>query len=298
MPLDYHILDVFTDVPFGGNALAVFPDARGIDDRLMQRLACELNLSETTFVLPPQAPGATHRVRIFTPGAEMPFAGHPTIGTAVLLAMREQPEAEEVPLLFDEGIGLVPVRVRRRGRSWSAELTAAHPPKLWDAPDAATMAEALAIDPADVMGGSSAPISASCGLPFTIVRVASLEALGRLVLRKDRWMSHPHAQSVPMIFAYTTETDRPGVHVRARMFAPDIGVPEDPATGSAVSALSGALAKAMPLEDGTHRWTVHQGVEMGRPSELRLSADVQDGRVTTVRVAGGAVSMGEGRFFF
>jgi trans-2,3-dihydro-3-hydroxyanthranilate isomerase len=297
MPLDYHLLDVFTDVPFGGNALAVFPDGRGVDDITMQRLARELNLSETTFVLPPDVPGATHRVRIFTPGAEMPFAGHPTIGTAVLLAMREQPEAEQVDFRFSEGIGLVPVQVRRRGRAWTAELTTAIPPRTWEAPPAALFAEMLALQPDDVHDGAHAPFCSSCGLPFNLVRVRDLDALARVTLRTDRWLAHDHAQQTPMVLVYTLETGDPHVHVRARMFAPDVGVPEDPATGSAVSALSAAMLRDHALADGTHRFTVHQGVEMGRPSELRLTMTVEGGAVREVKVAGGAVTMGEGRFF-
>lgn len=296
MPLDYTLLDVFTEAPFGGNPLAVFSDGRDIAPALMQRLTRELNLSETTFVLPPTVAGATHRVRIFTPGAEVPFAGHPTVGTAVLLAIREQPDAERVQFVFEEGVGLVPVSVVRSGGRWLAELTTAQVPTRGPAPDAATLADALGLAPDDILTGTAEPAVWSCGLPFTCVRVRSLEALGRCVLRADRWLSHPHAAVAPMLYPYTLDTRDPAVQVRSRMFAPDIGVPEDPATGSAASALAGALHAAAPHREGSHRTVIHQGVEMGRTSVLMLTTVIAGGAIAEVRVAGHAVRMGEGRF--
>jgi len=296
MSLDYTLLDVFTDVPFGGNPLAVFLDGRDIADALMQRLTRELNLSETTFVLPPTVQGATHQVRIFTPGAEVPFAGHPTVGTAVILAMREQPDADVVEFVFQEKVGLVPVRAVRDGHAWRAELTTAQVPARRAAPDVTVLADALCLAPEDIELGGAAPAVWSCGLPFTFVRVTSLEALGRCALRTEAWLRHPHAQVAPMLYPYTLDTGSTAVQVRSRMFAPDIGVPEDPATGSAASALAGALHAAAAQADGTRTVVIHQGVEMGRPSELQLTTTVKAGIITQVRVAGAAVRMGEGRF--
>lgn len=296
MPLDYTLLDVFTDQPFGGNPLAVFPDGRKLSDAVMQRLARELNLSETTFVLPPTVQGATHRVRIFTPGEEVPFAGHPTVGTAVLLAMREQPEAREVRFVFEERVGLVPVRVTRTAQGWSAELTAAMVPQRLQQPDAAAVADALGLSLDELVLGTSAPAVWTCGLPFTFVRVRSLEALARAALRAERWSAHPAARVAPMVYPYTVETGDASVQVRSRMFAPELGVPEDPATGSAASALAGVLGAAGALPEGTQLTLIHQGVEMGRTSVLRLTTVVSAGAIIEVRVAGAAVRMGEGRF--
>lgn len=292
----YHLLDVFTDTPFGGNQLAVFPDGRGLDAATMQRLARELNLAETTFVFPPTVAGATHQVRIFTPGEEVPFAGHPTIGTAILLTLLETPAAAERALVLQEGVGPVRVTVTQSSGRWSAELTAARVPEQRPGPPAADVAVVLGLEATDVVEGPSAPAVWTCGLDFTYVRLRSLEALGRALIDQGAWRRHPHFHVAPMLYLYTTATGDPAVQVRARMFAPEIGVPEDPATGSACSALAGALLAAAPVADGTVRWLVHQGVEMGRPSELHLTAEVAGSVIREVRVRGAAVPMAQGVF--
>lgn len=295
MPFDYHLLDVFTTRRFAGNQLAVFPDGRGIDGATMQAIARELNLSETTFVLPPTDPDATHRVRIFTPGAEVPFAGHPTIGTAILLAEQEAPKLDVVELALEEGVGLVRVTVRRTPDGRMAELATARPPERQPAPDAAALAAILGLAAGDVLDGPWAPAVWSCGLPFTFAAVRSLEALAAAQPTAPAWQRHAATGAAPMVYVFTTATGDPSVQVRSRMFAPEIGVAEDPATGSACSALAGMLAAAERGPDGERRWTVHQGVEMGRPSVLELAARVNGGVATQVRVAGAAVRVGEGR---
>lgn len=287
----YHTLDVFTDRVFGGNPLAVFPDARGISGEAMQAVARELNLSETVFVLPPEA-GGTRRVRIFTPGGELPFAGHPTVGTAILLvALGEVPGGEgEVEIVLEEGVGPVPVRVRVRGGvPESAQFTAARAPELAPAPGRAELAAVLGLDVAD-LSDDWAPAVASAGVAFTIIPLRDVDALARARLDRTAWervLAPTDASHV-----YTIVPAAPGGTVRARMFAPDMGIAEDPATGAAAAALGGYLAQG--IDQGAPRWTVEQGVEMGRPSRIELEADVEYANAVRVRVGGAAVRVSDG----
>jgi trans-2,3-dihydro-3-hydroxyanthranilate isomerase len=287
----YHTLDVFTGRVFGGNPLAVFPDARGISGEAMQAVARELNLSETVFVLPPEA-GGTRRVRIFTPGGELPFAGHPTVGTAILLvALGEVPGGEgEVELVLEEGVGPVPVRVRVRGGvPESARFTAARPPELAPAPERAELAAVLGLDVAD-LSDDWAPAVASAGVAFTVIPLRDVDALGRARLDRAAWervLAPTDASHV-----YTIVPAAPGGTVRARMFAPGMGIAEDPATGAAAAALGGYLAQG--IDQGAPRWTIEQGVEMGRPSRIELEADVEYANAVRVRVGGAAVRVSDG----
>ncbi len=286
----YHTLDVFTDRPFGGNPLAVFPDARGLSAAQMQTVARELNLSETVFVLPAEA-GGTRRVRIFTPGAELPFAGHPTVGTAILLvALGEVPaEDGEVEVVLEEGVGPVPVTVRvRGGRPEFARFTAARAPELLPAP--AELASVIGLDAADLADAPWEPAVASCGVPFTVIPLRDLDALARARLDPAAWERVLAGSGAPSV--YPVVPAAPGGTVRVRMFAPNMGIAEDPATGAAAAALGGYLARG--AGSGTLCWTVEQGVEMGRPSRIQLEADVAGGRATAVRVGGSAVLMSEG----
>jgi trans-2,3-dihydro-3-hydroxyanthranilate isomerase len=287
----YHTLDVFTGRVFGGNPLAVFPDARGISGEAMQAVARELNLSETVFVLPPEA-GGTRRVRIFTPGGELPFAGHPTVGTAILLvALGEVPGGEgEVELVLEEGVGPVPVRVRVRGGvPESARFTAARPPELAPALERAELAAVLGLDVAD-LSDDWAPAVASAGVAFTVIPLRDVDALGRARLDRAAWervLAPTDASHV-----YTIVPAAPGGTVRARMFAPGMGIAEDPATGAAAAALGGYLAQG--IDQGAPRWTIEQGVEMGRPSRIELEADVEYANAVRVRVGGAAVRVSDG----
>lgn len=286
----YHTLDVFTDRVFGGNPLAVFPDARGLSGAQMQSVARELNLSETVFVLPPEA-GGTRRVRIFTPGGELPFAGHPTVGTAILLVALGEVRAEdgEVEVVLEEGVGPVPVRVRvRGGEPEFAQFTAAQAPELLPPPPApAELATVLGLEVADIDGE---PVVVSCGVPFTVIPLRDADALARARLDTAAWERVLARTDAPGV--YPVVPARPGGTVRVRMFAPHMGIGEDPATGAAAAALGGYLGRG--ADDGTHRWTVEQGVEMGRPSRIELEADVANGRVAAVRVGGSAVRVSEG----
>ena len=307
MPLHYYTADVFTDRPFGGNQLAVFPDARDIPEELLLPITREFNFSEVTFVYPAADPERhTRRVRIFTPGGEIPFAGHPTVGTAFVLFASGELRAiacNEVTVVLEEGVGPVPVLVRfgEGGTAGGAtptfaqlsvaQLPLAGPPE----PDAATLAEVLSLDPDDFVGGPYGAQAVSCGIPFLMVPVRSRDAVRRARVRLDVWERTLRGTPGSEIMVFALDLERPGTDVRARVFVPGLSVPEDPATGSACAALGGYLAARTPRDDATLRWVVEQGVEMGRPSVIELEADKSGGVVTAVRVGGSSVLIGEGR---
>lgn len=290
--------DVFTNRVFGGNPLAVFPDGRGLDTEQMQRVARELNLSETVFVLPPQDPGHTRRLRIFTPGTELPFAGHPTVGTAIVLAsIGEIPvQGAETRIAFEEGVGPVPVLIRAEGGvPVFAQLSAARLPATGPPPPAVEeLAELLSIDPVDVLTGDDAPENVSAGVPFLFVPVRDRSVLARCRVRMDRWDALLAGPEAPELYVFSRDPELPGSHFRARMFGPGLGIPEDPATGGAVTAFGGYVGVRASERNGTLRFTIEQGFEMGRPSLLHLEVDKRDGEVAAVRVGGGAVLVGEG----
>jgi trans-2,3-dihydro-3-hydroxyanthranilate isomerase len=287
-------LDVFTDRAFGGNPLAVLPEAGGLSEAAMQAVAREFNYSETTFVLPPLDPANTARVRIFTPAREIPFAGHPNIGTAIaLVAIGAVPVAGGgTTLRFEEAAGLVPVAVETRGAEpIRAELTVPVLPTVGEALEAEAVAAMLGLAAADLRTESHPPSLVSAGLPFLIVELAGLDALGRASLGPEAALPGG-ATGVQL---YTRDTGEPGVDLRVRMFAPGAGVAEDPTTGSAAAGLVGLLALRDPVPGGELRLVIRQGVEMGRPSRIEARAVRRGGALASVHVAGGAVLIAEGR---
>ena len=300
MQYRYHTLDVFTDRLFGGNPLAVFPRAEGLPTRVMAALARELNLSETVFVFPPSSGDATRKLRIFTPGMELPFAGHPTLGAAHLLAaIGEVPlpagEATTAEIIFEEGVGPVRVTVRgEHGIPVFAQLAAAQHPEVGPRPPSRErLARLLAIEPDDILTGEWAPAAVSCGVPFLFVPLASRAAVARARLDHGMWAQELARYWAPHIVVFAREGELPGSDLRARMFAPAMGIAEDPATGGAAAALGGYLA-ARTARDGTARWTLEQGFEMGRPSLLYIEADVAGRQASAIRVGGKCVIVGEG----
>ena len=293
----YLLLDVFTDRRFGGNPLAVFPDARGIDAKTMQAIAKEFNLSETTFVLPPAEKNADFHVRIFTPTAELPMAGHPTVGTAFALA-RERTKAQQPPpttLLLEEGVGIIPVTLAWETPS-APNITMRQPlptfgPRF-ENPD--ILASVLSLEPEDMM--SNVPIEVvSCGVPFLIVPVKTLQAVQRIAFQQSLWQQEL-AHLTPEILVFTQQTQTPDASVHCRMFAPALGIAEDPATGSANGPLGAYLVRygLVPTQSPTVSLLSEQGFEMGRPSLMYVTIEHVEQEISGVYVGGHCVFMGEG----
>jgi trans-2,3-dihydro-3-hydroxyanthranilate isomerase len=296
-------LDVFTSAPFGGNQLAVFPDARGIPEEALIQITREFNFSETTFCYPPADPAHTRRVRIFTPGKEVPFAGHPTVGTAIALHMLGETGgkmtgkiAAKAKLVLEEGVGPIPVRVEaNRDGAPFAQFDVAKLPEIGPPPPSRGMlAELLSIGVEDTHVAPMAPQNLSCGLPFLMVPLRSVDAVSRARVRTEKWEATLKLGWAPEIFVFAKDPEGGDSHMHARMFAPGINIAEDPATGSANACLAGYLAAHAAQKDGTLVWTVDQGIEMGRPSRLEIEADKSAGAVTAIRVGGNAVMMSEG----
>lgn len=286
----YHICDVFTGTLFGGNPLAVLPDARGLGNEQMQRIAREFNFSESTFVFPPED-GGDRRVRIFTPKVEVPFAGHPNIGTAFVLALTgELDGCDEV--VFEEAAGRVPVTVSRDGGRIRCELAAPETLTLSEPASAELIAAALSLEPEDIVTETHLPQAASVGLPFIMAELPDADTLARARINAEMFDVLVEQGLPPDIHMYVREGGE--YDIRARMFAPLDGVPEDPATGSANCALSALLAHYAPEDSGDYRWRILQGAEMGRPSVLEARAEKRDGRVTGSWIGGETVAFAEG----
>jgi trans-2,3-dihydro-3-hydroxyanthranilate isomerase len=294
----FHTLDVFTDTPFAGNPLAVVMDCEGLSEQRMQAIAREFNLSETVFVLEPLDPVNTARLRIFTPTRELPFAGHPTIGAAVLIAQLRAPEmlgGQGLGLAIEEPVGLIACTVRRqKGRAAQASFSLPHLPEcLGEGPDVDAVAAALGLDAADIGFAAHRASVWSAGNPFTFVPVASLQAIGR-ACPDPALFPATFAGPRPAAFLYTQEVAREGSHVHARMFAPGLGIGEDPATGSAAAAFAGVAALFEQPEDGNHLVVIEQGFEMGRPSIIHLRLQIESGTLASASVGGMAVMVSQG----
>jgi trans-2,3-dihydro-3-hydroxyanthranilate isomerase len=291
-------VDVFTDRAFGGNPLAVVLDGRGLDTGQMQALTREFNLSETVFVLPPDDPAHTCRLRIFTPGAELPFAGHPTVGTAFVLATTGRiPLAEDYThIIFEEGVGPVRVAiVEDLGEPKLVQFAAPLMPEFGPAPPSrAEVAAVIGLTAADLVSGDQPIEAVSCGVPFLYIEVEDRAALGRAAINLTAWRDVLADTWAPNLYVVTRDHELPNTDIRARAFVPAMGVMEDPATGAAATALAGFLAKREGNPTGTHRWVVEQGFEMGRPSIIEVEAVEEDGQVTAIRVGGRSVLISEG----
>jgi trans-2,3-dihydro-3-hydroxyanthranilate isomerase len=300
MRLDYHVLDVFTDKQFGGNPLAVVLGGDALDAARMQTVAREFNLSETVFVLAPREPAHTARVRIFTPAAELAFAGHPTIGTAALLAeLRASalPAAGNALIVLEEGVGLVRVGVRMRaGAAPFAEFDA---PKLPEPagtlPPPERLAGALSLIPAEIGFENHRPSMFAAGNVVAFVPVASLAAMAKARVAAQHWEGAVKGQGLLGAFLYCRQTVHAASAFHARFFGPDFGVAEDPATGSAAVAFAGVVHRFDALPDGLHKRVIEQGYEMGRPSLITLSLEIAGGKLGAVRIGGHAVRVAEGR---
>lgn len=287
-------LDVFTTRRHAGNPLAVVLQSEGLDTEAMQAIAREFNLSETVFVSPPEKPGHRAAIRIFTPGAELPFAGHPTVGAAVWLALADEAEGRPAELLvLEETIGPVSCAVAIKGsHAGHAVFTLPRLPERAGetaAPEA--LAAGLGLSSGDIGFGTHVPAIFSAGVPYTFIPLASGEAVAKARPDLGRWGG---AMRGGAAFAYSRETAETGHHFHARMFAPNIGILEDPATGSAAAAFAGAVMAFDKPEDGDHRFVIEQGYEMGRPSQMALELSVRDGTLVSARIGGSAIVVSEG----
>jgi trans-2,3-dihydro-3-hydroxyanthranilate isomerase len=299
MVLDFYTLDVFTEQRLAGNPLAVVLDADALDAVRMQAIAREFNLAETVFVMKPANPAHSARVRIFTPMKELPFAGHPTVGAAVLLAeLRAQGSGErEAIIVLEETVGNIRAGVRlRTGAASYAEFDVPRLPfDTGTAPPAERLAAALGLLPSEVGFANHRASQYSAGLAFTFVPVASLEAIARAEAQPQHWAAAFGSARTGMVYLYCRETVHTTSSFHARMFAPGAGIAEDPATGSAAAAFAGVIHRFDALPDGSHKRIIEQGYEMGRPSEITLALEADAGKLIAVRVGGSAVRVAEGR---
>ena len=282
---NYVLADVFTETAFGGNQLAVFVDPPPLETRQMQAIARELNIAETTFVAPGSVPGR-FRVRIFTPGAELQFAGHPTVGTAVVLAHLGRTVGRG-EIVLEEGVGPVRVVLRDGGATFFMEGA----PEI--RPLDISPTDAAALVGADAIAGT--PFQAGYGTAFVFIPLRDAASVARAGLRLDRWNAIKPTPWGHGVYAHAiTREDNAATHLHVRMFAPGLGVSEDPATGSAAAALAGSLEP--PVSGTTRALIITQGVEIGRPSRIETETRFAGGGVAGVSVGGGAVVVGEGRF--
>ena len=297
MRLKFVTVDVFTDRQFGGNPLAVVLDAAELSSRHMQAIAAEFNLAETTFVLPPKVPEHTAQVRIFTPRAEMPFAGHPNIGTAFVLAREGECHGRPVggeTVVFEEIAGLVRIKLMRQGSAVvGARLAAPQMLTIGDRVPPEIVAEACALSVADIETRHHQPCVASCGAPFVLAELKTRRALTAAQPRTDVFARHLPRDGATGIHLYV-QTGDDGADLQTRMFAPLHGIPEDPATGSANLALIGLLAQLRPEPDLHLAKRIAQGVDMGRPSLLDALAEKNAGIVTATFIGGTCVPVMRG----
>ena len=291
--LSYHLVDVFTDRAFGGNPLAVFTDGRGIPDGLMQSIAKEMNLSETTFVLPPDDAKHDFRVRIFTPKSELPMAGHPTVGTAFVLTREGMLKKRNA--VFEEGVGPVPVSIDIRADGPGFIEMRQPLPKFGPRfEDAGAIAGMLSLDRRAIR---ELPLEiVSCGNPFFFVPIDTIESIRRIRFRADLAEPIVKETGATGIFVFTQEVETAGSQVHGRLFAPGEGIVEDPATGSAAGPLGCYLSHyGLTAGSGEVRSVLEQGIEMGRPSFLHIRIGHADKEITAVHVGGSCCYMGSGQ---
>jgi len=283
-------LDVFTGKRFAGNPLAVVLEPEGLDTAAMQRIAREFNLSETVFVQPPENNVHRARLRIFTPGRELPFAGHPTVGTAVLLGL----QGKGGDFVLEETVGLVPCRVEARGEGGRATFDIPRlPAREGGASDSAKVAAALGISAADIGFDGLTCERWSAGNPFTVVPVKSIDVVGSCRPEPSRFeAAFGGGFSAP--FVVSRQTADAGHDFHARMFAPGTGISEDPATGSAAASFAGYLAAHGGYKDGEHLVHIEQGYEMGRPSLIELTLKIGGGKLAGASIGGSAILVMEG----
>lgn len=302
----YLLYDVFTQEKLAGNPLAIILDADGLDTDTMQRLAREFNLSETVFVLPPQSDRHRARLRIFTPDYEMPFAGHPTVGAAVALAEAGEPAEVKTGnqagiFVLEENIGPVRCAVSRQGGMTFAEFDLAKLPEpLKLSADGEAIGAALGLGPHEIGFENHRVAFWSAGVPYVTIPVADLDAAARAKLDNAAWAELAPKKSdwaYASPYVYCRETVHKESAFHARMFVPGNPSYEDPATGSAAAAFAGAIMHFDRPGDGMSRFWIEQGLEMGRPSRIRLELDVEAVKLASARIGGHAVRVAQGQLF-
>lgn len=292
----YHLYDVFTDQPFSGNQLGVVPDASGLSGAAMQAIAREFNLSETIFFLPPDDGAHAAKVRIFMPNSELPFAGHPTIGGVIAYAGWSALPAQS-QIILEEGVGPVTCVVSADAFGGEASFTAARVPEPFlFASSEKAVTKALGLAQTDIGFGAHKIFASSGGVPYITIPVASLEALATIRIDPQEWLALDVEREGKFAgaYAYCQTGERT---FRARMFAPWDGIPEDPATGSAAVAFAATLHRFEAMADGVHEFSIRQGVEMGRASDIGLTISISNNAIASVGIFGKAVKTASGTLF-
>ena len=291
MKYTFHIVDVFSSTPFGGNQLAVLPEAAGISTEGMQKIAREFNFGETTFVLPKKDPVNTCRVRIFTPRVELDFAGHPSVGTACALVMQQHVRpSDPMRLILEENVGPVTVDVAPRNGGVYGTLTLSGKIEApAGAPSPTELADVLSVEPAEV----SQVFFAGAGVPFCFAQLSSNEVVDRATMNRAAWATTLARAWSPHVFFFAGDL-RDGGKLYARMWAPALGIEEDPATGAACAGLVGAMASKPDFGGMAYRLSIQQGVSIGRRSEIEAEARKRDGVVTSVSVGGATTYIASG----
>ena len=295
MSRKFYTLDVFTKTALAGNPLAVVLESERLSDHAMQMISKEFNLSETVFLFPPKDPTNRASLRIFTPATELPFAGHPTVGTAVLIALLDGHTSLSFGL--EEKVGLVACTASRvSDTTGEAIFTLPRlPERIADAAPSSMIADALGVSANEIGFDEHHPIVASAGVGFNFIPLKTKDAVTRASIKGAHWTEAFKAAGRPNAFVYTRETVEAGHHFHARMFAPHLGIGEDPATGSAAAAFTRAFVDFEHPKDGRHRIVIEQGYAMGRPSQITLEMDVKGGVLTAARIGGSAVIVSEGQ---
>ena len=302
MPREYAVVDVFTDKALSGNPLAVILNATGFEDKTMQSIAREFNLSETVFVFPAKSESHPTPIRIFTPQYELPFAGHPTVGTAILLghARFQNFEGEQNAVItLEQKIGIVRcgVVLRSNGSSYS-EFDVPKLPQQYDLPFSLDeIATAINVEPSEIGFENHVPTKFGVGAPFYFVPVRNLEVIRQVKPNLASWSSLFESEDSDSVYIYTRETTTRNSNFHARMFSPSMGIIEDPATGSAVAAFSGLVNLFDELPEGNHKIRIEQGYEMKRPSQIDLEIEIGGSEVNNVRIGGHATIIARGEMF-
>ncbi len=299
MQRQFYTLDVFTSRALSGNPLAVVLDSAGLDAGQMLQIAREFNLSETAFVLEPRDPVNTARIRIFTPARELPFAGHPTVGTAALLGLLRAPQmmvSRDVGVMIEEEVGTISCTVRHlKGQAVRACFTVPQVPEVYGVvPITPVIASALGLKPGDTGFDNHVPTLFSAGVPYTFVPVKNRDVLARALPQASQWGGAFGGNAHRSAYLYTRDVSEAGHAFSTRMFFPLNSIVEDPATGSAAAAFAGVIAQFDKPGDGDHTLVLEQGYQMGRPSQITLGLDMLDGRLTGASIGGYSMVVSKG----